>query len=144
MKVGLLTTSSSSAEPGGQPAHEHGLADAEIAAQQHHVTGGERRRRRPAIARVSASDAERSDAGHSDGAATRRRAVSSSSASPMCADQVPGGHRDFAFVGVAQLAGRAVHVDGDPAGGLRIEQLADPCRDHPGEHVAGAAGGHAG
>ena len=35
------------AEPGGQPAHEHGLADAEITAQQHHVPGGERRRRRP-------------------------------------------------------------------------------------------------
>ena len=58
----------------------------------------------------------------------------------MCA----GRERDFAFVGLGQIAGGAVQIDGQLAGGLRVEQLREPRRDHAGQQVARAAGGHAG
>ena len=59
-------------------------------------------------------------------------------------DQVAGDHRHLALVRLGQVAGGAVQVHRQPAGGLGVEQLRQPRGDHAGEHVAGAAGGHAG
>ena len=44
VKVGLLTSSGSSAKPSREPAHEGGLAGAEFAEQQQQVARGQPRR----------------------------------------------------------------------------------------------------
>ena len=65
-------------------------------------------------------------------------------ASPRRDDDVGGNERDFPLVRLGEIAGGAVQVDGELAGRLRIEQLREPGGDHAGQHVAGAAGRHAG
>ena len=67
-----------------------------------------------------------------------------SSASPSMGEHIGGGHRHLPFARFRQVAGRAVQEDGKPARRLGVEQLRQPRRNHPGEHVAGAAGRHAG
>ena len=59
-------------------------------------------------------------------------------------DQIAGGHRDFAVVGVGELAGGSMQIDSDLACGFRIEQLREPGAEHAGQHIARAAGRHAG
>ena len=117
--------------------------------QQHDVAGRSVAASAAASARVAGSLADsvtvRSDvAGASLGLrAARSRAVSSSMASPMWLDDVAGGHRHFALVGLGQLAGGAVQVDGELARGLGVEQLRQPRASMPVSTSPRAAGGHA-
>src|SRR5580765_9031439 len=53
--------------------------------------------------------------------------------------KIASGHRHFPFVCFRQVAGHAVKINREFAGGLGIEQLRQPCGDHAGEHIAGAA-----
>ena len=118
------------AEAVGQPFHEHGLAGAQVAVQQHDVAGRQRRppAPRPTVAACPASHARVGRAArHSAAPPTRSRAISSCSASPMCATMSPAVIDDLAFVGVGQFAGGAVQVDGELAGRAR-DRAAAPAR----------------
>ena len=64
---------------------------------------------------------------HWDGL-TRRRAVSSSTASPRCAATSPAVIADFPFIGLGEVASQRVQIHADLAGGFGIEQLCEPCR----------------
>src|SRR4029453_12835 len=48
------------------------------------------------------------------------------------AGAVGRGHRHFPFVGFSKIAGHAVQIHRQLAGGLRIEQLCQPRGDHAG------------
>ena len=58
--------------------------------------------------------------------------------------QIAGRHRHLAFVGLGEIAGQAMQVHRKLACGFGIQELRQPGGNHPGEHIAGAAGRHAG
>ena len=58
-------------------------------------------------------------------------------------DDVGGRHRDLPLVRLRQVARHAVQVHRELARRLGVEELREPRGDHPREHVARAAGGHA-
>ena len=148
------------AEPFGQAADERGLPRPEIAGQQHDVA-----RLQPGAELAAGGGGFASDwvamvtvVTVRQGWTYSRRSVRFSG--PAFLDdlaarrqlhhrvaevrgEVAGGHRHFALVGLGEIAGHAVQVDGELAGGLGIEQLRQPGGDHAGQHVAGAAGRHA-
>src|SRR5688500_6620925 len=62
---------------------------------------------------------------------------------PPALGDVAGQPRDVRFVGLRQIARRAVQIGGKLAGSLRIQDLREPGGNHPREQIASAAGGHA-
>ena len=58
-------------------------------------------------------------------------------------DQIAGGHRHLAVVGVGELARGPMEIHRQLARGFRVEQLREPGAEHAGQDVSGPAGGHA-
>ena len=125
VNVGLETPVGIAAEPLGEAAHERGLAGAERPVEQHDVAGAQlvAPRSRPA----STVSASRVRACRSitirRGRAAPALAVRSQHRVAESVDDVAGDQRDLALVGLRQIAGEAVQVDGEPRGRVGVEQL---------------------
>ena len=143
------------AQPAREAADERGLARAEIAEQQHD-RAGRQAPPEPLAGRqgflFAAADNRDVVRGGSCTAAVDlfRRALDAAARGQLqhrvaeTRGDVAGDERHFPFVRFGEIAGRAVQIDRELAGGLRVEQLREPRRDHAGEEVARAAGRHPG
>ena len=130
------------AEAARHAADERGLAGAQRARQQHYVAGAETRRQR-AGQRLGGGFRLADRLGHQDEAWRSAGRGYALERGPQVPYQVAGRHRHLPLrLRVGQIAGGAVQEDRELTGRFGIEQLGEPRRQHAGQDVAGAAGGH--